>query len=92
MDIPGMIYLQIEHDGERSDPCDWTHCADRVNDSDIEYTRARVQTAAPDLLAACGSALWVLNNRHNKDAAQWERYAQAAEKDLRAAIAAARGK
>lgn len=39
IEIPDTIYLQIEHDGEPADPSDWTHCADRVNDSDVEYTR-----------------------------------------------------
>ena len=40
--IPDVIYLQIEHDGEPADPSDWTHCVDRVNDSDVEYRRAPV--------------------------------------------------
>ena len=47
--------------------------------------------AAFGLFAACGSAIWVLNNRHNKDSHQWEVYARAAEDDLRAAIAKAKG-
>ena len=36
----------------------------------------------PDLVAACGSAHWVLENRHNQDTAQWEEYAKAALDDL----------
>lgn len=39
------------------------------------------------LLAACGSAIWVLENRHNKDSVKWDEYARAAIEDLRNAIA-----
>ena len=37
--IPSRLYLQIEHDGDPLGAPDWMHCADRVNDSDIEYVR-----------------------------------------------------
>jgi len=47
MDIPDRLYLQIEHDGEPVDPSDWTHCADRVNDSDIEYVRVMIKGLSP---------------------------------------------
>ena len=40
----------------------------------------------PELVKACGSAIWLLENRHNKDVAQWERYAQATMDDLRRAL------
>ena len=59
--------------------------------SDVLHEASHLFKAAPDLLAACGSAVWVLNNRHNKNSQQWEDYAQAAEDDLRAAIAKAKG-
>ena len=62
-------------------------CSTLINDE----ANATAIAALPDLLEACGSAVWLLNNRHNKDSAQWERYAQAAEEDLLAAIAKARG-
>ncbi len=58
---------------------------------DVLQANATLIAAAPEMLKACGSAVWLLNNRHNKDAAQWEQYAKAAEEDLQAAIAKARG-
>jgi len=45
-----------------------------------------------DLLAAVGSAIWVLNNRHNKDKPEWEGFAVAAEEDCCRALAKAKGK
>lgn len=50
----------------------------------------RLCAANAKLLAGVGSALWVLNNRHNKNDPKWEEYAAAAEKDCRAAIAKAK--
>ena len=44
------------------------------------------------LLAAVGSSLWVLNNRHNKNDPAWEEFAVAAEKDCRRALAKVEGK
>lgn len=55
MDIPDRIYLQIESDGEPTG--DWTHCVDRVNDSDVEYVRSSINEK---LLEACEAeeAFW----------------------------------
>ena len=44
---PERIYLQVEDNGDMLDnPSDWTHCADRVNDSDVEYVRGDVSAKA----------------------------------------------
>jgi hypothetical protein len=40
----------------------------------------------PELARACGSALWVLENRHNKDSVKWDEYARATMEDLRKAL------
>ena len=37
--VPDSIFLQIEYDGERTGPFAWTHSAERINDSDVEYVR-----------------------------------------------------
>lgn len=38
--IPDKIYLQIEYDGETFED-GWTWCADKVNESDIEYVQVK---------------------------------------------------
>ena len=60
---------------------------DRLND-DEKYVDAvdDAITEIETLRRACGSAIWLLSNRHNKDAAVWEQMAQATMKDLRAAV------
>ncbi len=44
--IPDKIYLQVDagEDGEISDSSGVTWCVDRINDSDIEYVRAKMMT------------------------------------------------
>lgn len=44
---PDTIYLQ-EHDNQNGD-FEWTWCADKINDEDVEYVRA--DTAPPDTKA-----------------------------------------
>jgi hypothetical protein len=54
----------------------------------------RLIAAAPELLAAVGSALWVFNNLHNvtKDPEQFIKLAEAAAADCRRAYRQAEGR
>lgn len=39
--LPERLYVQVELDGETLDPECLTFCVDRVNDSDLVYTREK---------------------------------------------------
>jgi len=39
--LPDRLYVQVEMDGEALDPENLTFCVDRVNDSDLVYTREK---------------------------------------------------
>lgn len=50
-EYPERLYLQIEDDGDvLDDPSDWTHCDDRVNDSDVTYVRGDIVDAMAEAL------------------------------------------
>ena len=64
IEIPETIYLQIEDADGPHDPSDWTHCVERVNDSDVEYTRdgtvRELRAIIMDLRRQLGAALETL--------------------------------
>lgn len=54
--FPKSLFLQVVDEyGDESEWTEWTHCADRINDSDVEYVlaseRDRLQGLIDDLEA-----------------------------------------
>ena len=47
----------------------------------------QLREVALEMYKALGSAVWVLDNRHNKNLPEWEEYAAVAEAEARAVLA-----